>query len=117
MVGGHSIVLTRKAVVDEVFIRKSSNLCKVIVGIDASQLYPYSMCQPMPTGLYTRWEYDSEAKSIIARQNKSRSFENMVLSYFQKCQPDCTIESKVTTARQKKCDCFRLQCRWNLLSL
>ena len=28
MVGGPSIVLTRKAVVDETFIRKSSNLCK-----------------------------------------------------------------------------------------
>ena len=36
------------------FIRKSANICKSIVGIDASQLYPYSMCQPMPTGLYTR---------------------------------------------------------------
>ena len=38
MVGGPSIVFTRKAVVDETFIRKSSNLCKAIVGIDASQL-------------------------------------------------------------------------------
>ena len=28
MVGGPSIVFTRKAVVDETFIRKSSNLCK-----------------------------------------------------------------------------------------
>ena len=84
MVGGPSIVFTRKAVVDENFIRKSSNLCKSIVGIDASQLYPYSMCQPMPTGLYTRWEYDSETKRFTARQNKSSSFENMVLSYFQK---------------------------------
>ena len=54
MVGGPSIVLTRKAVVDKAFIRKSTNLCKSIVGIDASQLYPYSMCQPMSTGLYTR---------------------------------------------------------------
>ena len=54
MVGGPSIVFTRKAVVDETFIRKSENICKTIVGIDASQLYPYSMCQPMPTGLYRR---------------------------------------------------------------
>ena len=44
MVGAPSIVFTRKAVVDENFIRKSSNLCKSIVGIDASQLYPYSLC-------------------------------------------------------------------------
>ena len=54
MVGVPSIVFTRKAVVDETFIRKSTNLCQSIVGIDASQLCPYSMCQPMPTGLYTR---------------------------------------------------------------
>ena len=106
MVGGPSIVFTRKAVVDETFIRKSSNLCKTIVGIDASQLYPYSMCQPMPTGLYTRWEYDSETKRFTARQNKSRFFENMVLSYFQQSRPDYTIESNVTTGRQKKIDCF-----------
>ena len=44
VVGGPSIVFTRKAVVDETFFRKSTNLCKSIVGIDASQLYPYSMC-------------------------------------------------------------------------
>ena len=50
MVGGPSIVFTRKAVVDEIFIRDSGNICKSIVGIDASQLYSYSMCQPMPTG-------------------------------------------------------------------
>ena len=106
MVGGPSIVFTRKAVVDETFIRKSSNLCKSIVGIDASQLYPYSMCQPMPTGLYTRWEYDSDIKRFAARQNKSRSFENMVMSYFQQSRPECKIESNATTSRQKKIDCF-----------
>ena len=35
MVGGPSVVFTRKAVVDETFLRKSSNLSKSIVGIDA----------------------------------------------------------------------------------
>ena len=39
VVGGLSINFTRRgAVVDEVFIRKFTNLCKLIVGIDASQL-------------------------------------------------------------------------------
>ena len=38
MVGGPSIVFTRKAVVDETFIRNSRNFCKSIVGIDASRL-------------------------------------------------------------------------------
>ena len=58
MTGGPSIVFTTKAVTFETFIRKSNNLCKSIVGIDASQLYPYSMCQNMSTGLYTRWDYN-----------------------------------------------------------
>ena len=40
MVGGPSIVFTRRALVDETFIRKSTNLCMSIVVIDASQLYP-----------------------------------------------------------------------------
>ena len=102
MVGGPSIVFTRKVVVKEIFIRKSSNLFKSIVGIDASQLYPYSMCQPMPTGLYTQWEYDSETERFTACQNKSRSFENMILSYFQQCRPECKIESNFTTGRQRK---------------
>ena len=66
------------------------------------------MCQPMPTGLHTRWEYDSEAKRFTARQNKSRSFENMVLSYFQQSPPNCKIESSVTNGRQKKIDFFRV---------
>ena len=66
MVGGPSIVFTRKAVVDETFIRKSSNLCKSIGGIDVCQFYPYSMCQPMPTGLFKRREYNSETKRFTA---------------------------------------------------
>ena len=105
-VGGPSIVFTRKAVVNETFIRKSTNLCKSIVGIDASQLYPYSMCQSMSTGLYTRWDLDSETGRFIPRQNKTRSFENTVMSYFQRTRPDFKIESFYTTGRQKKIDCF-----------
>ena len=105
VVGGPSIVFTRKAVVDETLIRKSTNLCKSIVGIDASQLYPYSMCQPMPTGFYTRLDFDSETSIFIPRQNKTRSFENMVMSYFQSTRPDCKIESFFTAGRQKKIDC------------
>ena len=106
VVGAPSIVFTRKAVVDETSIRKSTNIGKSNVGIDASQLYPYSMCQPMPTGLYTRWDLDSETSRFTPRQNKSRSFENMVISYFQRTRPECEIESFFTTGRQKKIDCF-----------
>ena len=73
-VGGPSIVFTRKAVFDETFIRKSANICKSIVDIDASEQYPYSMCQPMP-GLYTRWDSHSETSRFTPRQNKTRSLE------------------------------------------
>ena len=106
VVGGPSIVFTRKAVVDETFFSKSTNICKSILGIDASQLYPYSMCQPMPTGLYTRWDFDSEPSKFFPRQNKTRSFENIVMSFFQRTRPECKIESFFTTGRQKKTDCF-----------
>ena len=60
----------------------------------------------MPTGLYTRWDFDSETSRFIPRQNKTRSFENMVMSYFQRTRPECKIESFFTTGRQKKIDCF-----------
>ena len=105
-VGGPSIVFTRKAVVNETFIRKSTNLCKSTVGIDASQLYPYSICQPMPTGLFTQWDFDSETSRFMPRQNKTRSFEKMVMSYFQRTRPECEIETFFTTGRQKKIGCF-----------
>ena len=106
VVGGPSIVFTRKAVVDETFIRKSTNICKSIVWIDASQLYSYSMCQPMPTGLYTRWDLESETSRFTPRKNKTRSFENMVMSYFRRTRRECEVESFFKTCRQKKIDCF-----------
>ena len=106
IVGGPSIVFTRKAVVDENFIRKSPNICKSIVGIDASQLYPYSICQPMPTDLYTLWDIDSETSRLTPRQNKTRSFEIMVMIYYHCTRPDCKIESFYSTCRQKKLDRF-----------
>ena len=102
MTGGSSIVFTRKAVANETFIRKSNNLCKSIVGIDASLLYPYSICQNMPTGLYTRWDYDEETQKFKAKQDRVRTFENMVMSYFQATRPECKIENYYTTGKQKK---------------
>ena len=106
MVGGPSIVFSRMTVVDETFILKSTNLFKSIVGIDASQLYSYSMCQPMSTGLYASWNQNSESQKIMRRQKKTRSFKNMVLSYFQQTRPESRVESNVTIGRQKKIDCF-----------
>ena len=108
MTGGPSIVFIRKAVVDETYIRNSSNKCKSIVGIDASQLYPFSMCQDMPTGLYTRWEFDTELQKFKARHNQTRNFENMVMSFYQESRPECKIESFFTSGKQKKIDCFNV---------
>ena len=101
MTGGPSIVFTRKAVVDQTFIRISENFCKSIVGIYASQLYPFSMCQEMPTGLYTRWEFDTDSQKFRARTNGSRTFENMVMSFLQSQRSECKIESYYTTGKQK----------------
>ena len=80
--GGPSIAFTRKAVVDKTFIQRSIKICKAIDGIDDSQLYPFSMCQAMPTGLYARWELDTNLQKFKARQNKIRKFENMVMSFY-----------------------------------
>ena len=102
MTGGPSIVFTRKAVVDETFIRKSSNVCKSIVGTDASQLYPFSMCQDMPTGLYTRWEFDTDMQKFKARHNRTRNFENMVMSFYQEKRPECKIEFFSHLVNRKK---------------
>ena len=77
-----------------------------IVGTDAGQLYPFSMCQHMPTGLYTRYEYDSDSQRFKPRQNKTRSFEKLVMSSFQRIRTECKIVSNITTETQRKIDCF-----------
>ena len=104
MVGGPSIVFTRKSKFDETFIRNSGSICESIFGVDSSQLYPYSMCQAMPTGLYKRREYDTEPNRFNPQQNKSRNFENMVMSNFERKRPDCKIESFYITVTQEKID-------------
>ena len=43
MVGERSILFTRKAGVE--FLRDTTNRCETIVENNASQLYPYFMCQ------------------------------------------------------------------------
>ena len=93
MVGGPSIDFTRKTVVDETFFRESTSFCRSFVGIDASHLYPSSLCQAKPTGVYTKWELDSESGKLKPRQNKTRSFENMVMSYYQRVRPQCKVEN------------------------
>ena len=108
MTGGPSIVFTRKAVVDETFITNSSIVCKSIVGIDASQPYAFSMSQDMHTGLYTKWNFDTDMQKFQARHNQTRNFENLVIPFYQKTRPECQIESFFTYGKQKKCGCFNI---------
>ena len=62
----------------------------------------------MPTELYTRWEFDTESNRFKPQQNKSKNFENMVLSCFQRQKPECKIERFYTTGTQKNIDCFKV---------
>ena len=64
------------------------------------------MCQPIPTGLHARWDIGSETSRFTPRQNKTLSFENAVMSCFQRTRPDCKIESFYNTGRLKITDCF-----------
>ena len=64
------------------------------------------MCQPEPTGLYMRWDFDSETGRFTLRKNKTRNFEKMVMTYFQRTRPDCKIEGFYTSGRKNKNDCF-----------
>ena len=106
MVGGLSIVYKRRVGVYQTFFWGSTILCKNIVGIDASQLYLSSTCQAMTTGLYKKWELDSESSKTKPRQNKTGSFENMVMSYFQRVKPQCKVESLDLMSTQKKIDAY-----------
>ena len=86
---------------DENFNQDWTNLCKSIVKIVASKLYPLSICQAWPTGLYMRWELDSVSSKFELHQNKTRKFKNMVISYFQRGKPQCKVESFYMTGARK----------------
>ena len=106
MVGGPSLVFTRKAVVDETHLCKFTKVFKSNVWIETSQFYTYSICQPLPTGLYTKNRFDVRLQRFKPRWNEYWSLENMVMSYFQRMRPDCRIEIFHTTGTQKKIDYF-----------
>ena len=53
----------------------------------------------MPTGLYTRYEYENKTQRFTPRQNQSRSLKNKALSYFLRIRPHYKIESDATTSQ------------------
>ncbi|XP_078359971.1 uncharacterized protein LOC144644372 [Oculina patagonica] len=61
MVGGPSIIFKRYAEAKVTNIRSNpAKPVKKIVGYDANGLYLWALCQPMPVGLYTHWQYSSQ---------------------------------------------------------
>ena len=83
MVGRRPVLFTQKTVVDETHIQNFTNVCKSIARMDASKLYPRPKCQPMPTILYTWYEFDADLLGFKPRRNKTRSLEKMLLLYVQ----------------------------------
>ena len=70
-VGGSLTVFRRKAVVSEIFVQKSKHICKSIYGIDASQLYRYSIIQ-------LSYNFDSEMSRSGTQQFWTPRFQNIV---------------------------------------
>ena len=57
----------------------SPQTCKWVVNqLDASRIFMYSMCQLMPTGLYTRYEIKEVLQRFERKQNYARGFEKRV---------------------------------------
>ena len=81
-------------------------MCKSILHNDASQLYPYLVCQPMPTVFYKHWDTNPESGKFLLRQKKTRTTEKRIMSNSQRTRSDYENESFYTTRRQKKGDCF-----------
>ena len=79
-VGGRWIDFTGKAVVDDTFVLKSTDVCKSFVGIIGSQLYPFMLCQPIPIGPYTRCDLNSESNTFTPRQNRTRLRKRELIS-------------------------------------
>ena len=96
LTGGPSILFTRFAKVGETKIRESEKVCKTIVGVDASQLSPFPMTKEMPTGLYTKWEFNDDTAKFHPKRNWRSLFEQQVIYYLQS-----TRHSSVTKNRKE----------------
>ena len=61
---------TLKTTLHETSMRNSPSLCKSIVAIDASQLYPKTLCQVRPPeiGIYIRYEPAKKCKETFANR-------------------------------------------------
>ena len=101
LTGGPSIIFNRYAKAGLTKMENSENVCKSIIGIDATQLYPFSMMQDMPTSHYVKWEFSEESSKFHPRRNAKCRFEQMVLEFYQRKNPHCFFQSQFN-GRQKK---------------
>ena len=97
--------------------KNSSNTWKTIVGIDAIQLYPFSMMKDMPTGVYTKWELHEDTGLFHPRRSKRNYLECIALKYFQKQDAHCCIQTQSNQKSQKRTgvylvDGFCSHCNW-----
>ena len=106
LTGSPSIIFTRYAKLGSSTIKNSSNMCKTIVGIDASQPYPFSLMKDMPTGVYTKWDLREDTGLFHPRRSKKNNLECIVLKYFQKQNPHCYIQTQFNQNSQKRIGVF-----------
>ena len=101
--GGQSLVVTRKFIVVETHIRKSTNACKSIAVLDASNHYPLSIFQPIPTRFYPRNDFDEDFHKLKKLAlTKSQSFNYMVNPCFQQLKPDCRMRASTPQELRKR---------------
>ena len=108
LIGGPSIVFTQKAVVDETYIRNSSNVCKSIVQNDASQL-TLSQCVKICQQDCTR----DGCMTLICRNSRLDIFELATLRIWS-CLPiknqdqNVKLRAFLHLENRKKIDCFNV---------
>ena len=100
MVSGQFNEFTGEAVVNETFIRGSSNSSKSMVGIDASQLYSYYKCPATPAGLFTKWELVSESGKTNQHQKGRGIPKTWSCPFFR--ESDRSVNWKVSTRQSHK---------------
>ena len=90
---------------DETFIRKLTNVCKSVAGIDASQLYPTPCSNPC-------WPVFLQVGVQIQRRKDSRPNKTKPLAFkiwscpiFNKQDPNVKLKTSTIQADRKKIDC------------
>ena len=96
-----------KQFVMKLLIENQQTYANLLLGLTLANYTPTRCVNPCrPVFIRVGISIQNRVGRFIPRQNKTRSFENLVLSYFRRTRPECKIESFFTSGRQKKIDCF-----------